>query len=62
MFQCHACNSKFDHSELLQLDMLGFRLRLKPNFPPESIEMECPKCGHAGRYGLAVILQRSEGA
>jgi hypothetical protein len=55
IFECHKCKAKFEHGVLARAGMLHFRLPLKPNFPPETVEMECPNCGTIEGYKFSEL-------
>jgi rubredoxin len=46
---CPSCKKKFSHS-LIDDTLESYFFPIKPNFPDEGIEFECPNCGHKSNY------------
>jgi hypothetical protein len=61
IYECRNCKSKFQHSETNSA-ILSHPNPLKLNFPPDTIDFECPLCGYAGRYQISALAISSTGS
>jgi hypothetical protein len=40
----------FEHTKINNYTLVNYLDPAKPEVPPEGIQMECPRCGHAAIY------------
>ena len=57
IYECRYCGAKFKNAELADTVALSFPRSLKVNFPPETIDMECPACGYEGSYAISALVR-----
>ena len=47
--ECRNCHKKFTHS-MISDELMNYYLPMRPAFPDEGSELECPHCSHKTRY------------
>jgi DNA-directed RNA polymerase subunit RPC12/RpoP len=50
VLHCVNCQKETVHSKIEDDGLLSLYLELKPEFPPDGDESECPHCGHKAFY------------
>lgn len=59
VLECSNCELKFTHSKIDDVGMLSYLLPLKPEFPPDGTELECPYCGYKATYQCLNLTYRA---
>jgi len=55
ILECSHCGDNFTHSKIDDAGILNYLLPLKPEFPPEGAEFECPNCGKKAIYERSAL-------
>jgi hypothetical protein len=55
---CRNCRVDFEHTKINNYTLLNFLDPAKPEVPPEGVQLECPKCGHAAIYKRTDLFYR----
>jgi predicted nucleic-acid-binding Zn-ribbon protein len=50
VLSCRKCKTNFEHSKIAVAGLANYFIPLKPEFPPDGIERECPNCGYKAFY------------
>jgi hypothetical protein len=50
MLTCPKCLASFRHSEVAEATAEDYFLPLRPQFPEDGSDIECPDCGHFATY------------
>ncbi len=48
--ECVYCNAKFERSPIVEDNLTILTFPLKPKFPADGAERECPQCGRKAMY------------
>ncbi|MGA2810120.1 MAG: hypothetical protein ABSG16_01880 [Candidatus Acidiferrum sp.] len=50
VLECLNCNQKFEYSKISASGLINYFQPLKPEMPPDGVQMQCPNCGQNGQY------------
>ena len=59
VLKCSNCGFRFPHSKIGNTGLADYYLPVKPEFPRQGSELECPKCKSKATYQRSSLLYQA---